>query len=161
MKLKILVAFTAIACSSLYAQTIEVKEAWARAIVQGQKSTGAFMKITAKDGARLVSVASPLAGVAQVHEMKLDGSIGITLNLSPCIPMDANNPADVKAAVLQDALLNTLFLDPLFKGSYPAQAMDSIRKYDPSFQPGSADMRFIADNKPDFLGINFYAPAFV
>jgi beta-glucosidase len=36
-----------------------------------------------------------------------------------------------------------------------------IRKYDPSFQPSAADMQFIAANKPDFLGINFYAPALV
>ena len=99
--------------------------------------------------------------IKMYHDMHLDGSIGITLNLSPCVPMNTNNPADVKATALQDALLNTLFLDALFKGSYPAQAMDSIQKYDPSFQPSAADMGFIAANKPDFLGVNFYAPAFV
>ncbi|MCU7549717.1 family 1 glycosylhydrolase [Chitinophagaceae bacterium LB-8] len=95
------------------------------------------------------------------HNLNLGGSIGITLNLSPCVPMDGNNPADVKATVLQDALLNRLFLDPLFKGTYPKQAMDSIRKYDPQFQPSEEEMNLIAANKPDFLGINFYAPAFV
>lgn len=94
------------------------------------------------------------------HEMKLNGSIGITLNLSPTLPMDATNPADVKATALQDQLLNTLFLDPLFKGSYPKQAMDSLQKYDPSFQPSATDLKFMTANKPDFLGINFYAPAF-
>jgi beta-glucosidase len=101
------------------------------------------------------------AVIKMYHDMKLDGSIGITLNLSPCVPMDANKANDVEAAALQDALLNTIFLDPLFKGSYPKQAMDSIQKYDPSFQPTATDMKFIAANKPDFLGINFYAPAFV
>ncbi len=101
------------------------------------------------------------AVIKMYHDMHLDGSVGITLNLSPCVPMDANNHADVKATVLQDALLNTLFLDPLFKGSYPKQALDSIQKYDPSFQPSTSDMQFIAANKPDFLGVNFYAPAFV
>ena len=30
---------------------IEVKDAWVRTSVQGQKATGAFMNITAKDGA--------------------------------------------------------------------------------------------------------------
>lgn len=99
--------------------------------------------------------------IKMYHDMKLNGSIGITLNLSPTIPMDANNHSDVTATALQDALLNTLFLDPLFKGTYPKQALDSIQKYDPSFQPSSADTKFIAANKPDFLGINFYAPAFV
>lgn len=99
--------------------------------------------------------------IKMYHDMKLNGRIGITLNLSPCVPMDRNNPKDVKATALQDALLNRFFLDPLLKGTYPKQAMDSIRKYDPSFRPSAADMSFLAANKPDFLGVNFYAPAFV
>jgi beta-glucosidase len=39
--------------------------------------------------------------------------------------------------------------------------MDSLAKYNPSFQPSTSDLAFIASNKPDFLGINFYAPAVV
>ncbi len=95
------------------------------------------------------------------HQLHLGGSIGITLNLSPSVPSDKNNPADVRAAALQDQLLNALFLNALYKGQYPAQALDSIQKYDPQFQPTEADMQLIAANKPDFLGVNFYAPAFV
>ncbi|MDQ3844672.1 MAG: family 1 glycosylhydrolase, partial [Bacteroidota bacterium] len=101
------------------------------------------------------------AAVTKLYrEMKLGGSIGITLNLSPTVPMDKANSKDVKAAALQDLLLNRLFLDPLYKGSYPKQALDSIQKYDPSFQSTAAEMKIIAANQPDFLGINFYAPAF-
>lgn len=100
------------------------------------------------------------AAVTKLYRgMKLGGSIGITLNLGPVLPYDAKNPADAKVVPLQDALLNRLFLDPLYKGSYPKQAMDSFRKYDPSFRATAADMQFIAANKPDFLGINYYAPA--
>jgi beta-glucosidase len=101
------------------------------------------------------------AAIKMYHDMKLNGSIGVTLNLSPCVPMNANNPDDVKVTSLQDELLNSLFLDALYKGKYPARAMDSLRKYDPSFQPTKEEMKQISDNKPDFLGINFYAPAFV
>ena len=75
MKLKALALIAALACGSLYAQNVEVKDAWVRTAVQGQKATGAFMKITAKDGAKLVSVASPAAAVAEVHEMKMDGDV--------------------------------------------------------------------------------------
>ena len=75
MKLKALALIAALACGSLYAQNVEVKDAWVRTAVQGQKATGAFMKITAKDGSKLVSVASPAAGVAEVHEMKMDGDV--------------------------------------------------------------------------------------
>lgn len=101
------------------------------------------------------------AVIKMYHNMNLGGLIGVTLNLSPCVPFDKNNPADVKAASLQDALLNALFLDPLYKQKYPAQALDSIQKYDSRFKPTETEMKLIADNKPDFLGVNFYAPAFV
>ena len=61
--------------TSLMAQSVDVKDAWVRATVQGQQATGAFMKLTAKDGAKLVSAASPVAGVTEVHEMKIEGDI--------------------------------------------------------------------------------------
>jgi len=57
------------------AQSVDVKEAWARATVAGQKATGAFMKLTAKADTKLVAVSSPAAGVAEVHEMKMDGNV--------------------------------------------------------------------------------------
>ena len=72
------VAFTAFLLSlsgHLYAQNVDVKDAWVRTSVQGQKATGAFMKITAKEGGTPVGVASPVAGVAEVHEMKMDGDV--------------------------------------------------------------------------------------
>ena len=75
MKLKALALIATLACANLYAQSVEVKDAWVRTSVQGQKATGAFMKITAKDGTKLVSVTSPAAGVSEVHEMKMDGDI--------------------------------------------------------------------------------------
>ncbi|MDP2255798.1 MAG: copper chaperone PCu(A)C [Polaromonas sp.] len=75
MKLKALTLIAALSCGSVYAQTVEVRDAWVRTTVPGQNATGAFMKITAKDGAKLVAVASPAAGVTEVHEMKMDGDI--------------------------------------------------------------------------------------
>src|SRR4030095_12546229 len=101
------------------------------------------------------------AVIKMYHEMKLGGSIGTTLNLSPCVPMNANNPDDVKVTSLQDELSISFFLDALYKGRYPIRALDSLKKYDPSFQPTAEEMKTIVTNKPDFLGINFYAPAFV
>lgn len=75
MKLKALAFIAALACGTVYAQTVEIKDAWVRTAVQGQKATGAFMKITARDGARLIAVTSPVAGVTEVHEMKMDGDV--------------------------------------------------------------------------------------
>ncbi|MBT3067743.1 copper chaperone PCu(A)C [Rhodoferax sp. U11-2br] len=78
MKLTSLMTAAALACVALSAlahETVEVQNAWARATVKGQMASGAFMTLTAKDGAKLVGAASPVAGVAQVHEMKMDGGV--------------------------------------------------------------------------------------
>lgn len=52
---------------------VDVKNAWVRATVPGQGGTGAFMALQAPMGARLVGAATPVAGVAEIHEMKMDG----------------------------------------------------------------------------------------
>ena len=75
MKLKPLIALAALLAGTAFAQTVSVTDAWARATVSGQKATGAFMKITAQDGARLVGVQSPVAGVTEIHEMKMDRDV--------------------------------------------------------------------------------------
>jgi len=61
--------------SGARAQAVDVQNAWARATVQGQKATGAFMTLKASTDAKLVSVSSPVAGVAEVHEMKMEGDV--------------------------------------------------------------------------------------
>jgi periplasmic copper chaperone A len=57
------------------AQTIAVSSAWARATVPGQHGTGAFMTLMAADGARLTGAASAVAGVVEIHEMKIEGNV--------------------------------------------------------------------------------------
>jgi periplasmic copper chaperone A len=54
---------------------VQVKDAWARPALQGQTATGAFMSLTSKDGARLIGAASPVAGVVEIHEMVMEGSV--------------------------------------------------------------------------------------
>jgi copper(I)-binding protein len=95
MKLKAIAAILALSCGSLYAQTVEVKDAWVRTSVQGQKSTGAFMKITAKDGAKLVAVSSPVAGVTEVHEMKMEGDI-MKMRAVPALDLPAGKTVELK-----------------------------------------------------------------
>ena len=68
-------ALTTLCAINASAQNVTVTDAWARATVQGQKATGAFMKITAKDSAKLVGVSSPVAGVVEIHEMKMDKDV--------------------------------------------------------------------------------------
>ena len=87
-------------------------------------------------------------------------SVGITLNPSSILPLDAENPADREAARIVDGLHNRIFLDPLVKGEYPADMLQLMSRF--------VDLSFIEDgdtaliNAPiDVLGVNFYQPAYV
>ena len=62
-----------------------VDHAWVRASVPGQQATGAFVRITAKEPMQLVGVSSPVAGVAEVHEMKMEGDV---MRMRPAGPVD-------------------------------------------------------------------------
>ena len=52
-----------------------VSDAWVRATVPHQQSTGAFMILTASSDSKLVAVASPVAKTVQVHEMTMNGDV--------------------------------------------------------------------------------------
>ncbi len=79
----------------VWAQGVEVKDAWARATVQGQMATGAFMKLTSKEGSRLVSASSPVAGVTEVHEMKMDNNI-MKMSAIPGLDLPAGKAVELK-----------------------------------------------------------------
>jgi copper(I)-binding protein len=54
---------------------VKVSDAWARGTVAQQMATGAFMKITTADRAKLVGAESPVAGVVEIHEMAMDNNV--------------------------------------------------------------------------------------
>jgi len=114
MKLKVFTASLLLACSALQAQTVEVKDAWARATVPGQKGTGAFMNITARNGARLVGVSTPVAGVAEVHEMKMEGDI-MKMRALPALDLPAGQTVQLKPGGYHLMLMD--LKQPLPKGS--------------------------------------------
>ena len=98
MKLKSLIsmaALVALFCGTAQAQTVEVKDAWVRTTVPGQRATGAFMKITAKEGTRLVGASTPAAGVAEVHEMKMDGDV-MKMRAVPTLELPAGKTVELK-----------------------------------------------------------------
>jgi copper(I)-binding protein len=90
-------ALATIALSPAFAQTasVKVEGAWARASVQGQKGTGAFMKLTAPEGAKLVAASSPAAGVAEVHEMKMEGDV-MKMRAVPVLELPAGKAVELK-----------------------------------------------------------------
>jgi copper(I)-binding protein len=95
IRLKVLAATLALASGSLWAQAVQVQDAWVRTTVQGQKGTGGFMKLTAKDGARLVGVTTPVAGVAEVHEMKMEGDV-MRMRAVPALELPAGQTVELK-----------------------------------------------------------------
>jgi copper(I)-binding protein len=56
-------------------QSVIVKDAWIRGMVQGQTATGAFMEITGKTSVRLIGVSTPLTKTAEVHNMILQNGV--------------------------------------------------------------------------------------
>lgn len=54
---------------------VQVDEPWVRATVAQQKVTGAFMRLTAPQDARLVSAQSPVAGRVEIHEMTMENNV--------------------------------------------------------------------------------------
>jgi hypothetical protein len=95
MKLKTIAALLALTAGFACAQTVEVKDAWVRAAVPGQSGTGAFMNITAKDGAKLVGASSPVAGVTEVHEMKMDNDV-MRMRAIPALDLPAGKTVALK-----------------------------------------------------------------
>ena len=95
MQLKFLAAVLALGGASLYAQTLDVKDAWVRSTVPGQQGTGAFMKLTSRDGATLVGVTTPVAGVAEVHEMKMEGDV-MKMRALPGLDLPAGKTVELK-----------------------------------------------------------------
>ena len=53
------------------------------------------MKITAQDGLQLVGVSSPVAGVGEVHEMKMEGDI-MKMRALPSLDLPAGKVVELK-----------------------------------------------------------------
>jgi hypothetical protein len=155
MKLKALTAILAVTCGTLYAQTVDVKEAWVRTSVQGQKATAAFMKITAKDGAKLVGASSPVAGVTEVHEMKMDGDImkmravpgGLDLPAGKTVELTPGGYhvmlMDLKAPLPKDS---TVPLTLVFKNAKGVQSKVELKVPVAAVAPGATPSK--ADDMP-------------
>ena len=79
--------------------------------------------------------------------------LGTVMSLQPVRPAQ-NLETNREAARIWDVAWNRAYLDPLFRGSYPATYLPLVEKL---IQAG--DMRQIRQ-KIDFLGVNYYAPMY-
>ena len=125
---------------------VQVDGAWARATVQGQRGTGAFMSLTAKDATRLVGVSSPVAGVAEVHEMKMEGDV-MKMRALPSLELPAGKKVefkpggyhvmlmDLKAPLAKDS---TIPLTLLFKDAKGVESKLELKLPVGTAAPGAA-----------------------
>lgn len=72
---KTTLAFSLMLFGATVLAEVTVKDSWVRGTTPAQKATGAFMEITSSDAASLLSAASPLAGVVEVHSMKMEDGV--------------------------------------------------------------------------------------
>ena len=119
MKFKPMMTAAALAALTLSAvaagEAVEVQNAWVRATVKGQMATGAFMTLTAKDGARLVGVTSPVAGVGQVHEMKMEDGVMKMAEVKGGLELPAGKAVELKPGGYHVMLMD--LKEPLMKDS--------------------------------------------
>jgi beta-glucosidase len=111
----------------------------------------------------------PEAGLAAGHHLLLahglatralreaDSSLqlGITLNLTVPDPVDPTNEGDLDAARRIDGQFNRFFLDPIFRGQYPADVLEDVAQFgfDKYVQPGDLE---VISTPIDALGVNYY-----
>jgi beta-glucosidase len=99
--------------------------------------------------------------VRALRERNASLDLGITLNLTVADPADPAQPADRDAARRIDGQFNRWFLDPVFRGAYPADIVEDIRavdsdavaRFERAVQPGDLDT---ISTPIDTLGVNYY-----
>jgi len=135
---------------------ITLNEPWVAAFVghlEGRHAPG----IT-DEGSALLAVHHLLLAHARamecIRQLAPGANAGITLNLSDVLSA-TDSLADKAAADRVDLFENRIFLSPLLRGAYPADAYE--------FWSGVTDFGFVRDgdlaaiSRPiDFLGVNFY-----
>jgi len=84
-----------LAMAQVAAAQVAVTDAWVRGTVAGQTTTGAFMQLKAAADATLVSAASPVASIVEIHEMKMDGGM-MKMNAVDRLPLPAGKTVDLK-----------------------------------------------------------------
>jgi len=95
-----------------------------------------------------------LAHAEAMDRMRARGqqNLGIVLNHEDIHPADAS-PEAAAAAAREDATYNRWFLEGIFRGSYPAEALEGLGAHMPA--GWEADMGRISQ-KLDWIGTNYY-----
>ncbi|MGE5136448.1 MAG: GH1 family beta-glucosidase [Gemmatimonadota bacterium] len=135
---------------------ITLNEPWVSAFaghLQGRHAPGLADLGTALRAAHHLLLGHGLA-VQALRAGPGGGRVGITLNLSDVTPA-SDDPADVAAAARMDGQANRWFLDPVLRGSYPADLLEWYAERADLAALDAGDLA-VAAQPLDFLGVNFY-----
>jgi hypothetical protein len=91
----LLLAALAAAVALPAAAQVVVANPWVRGTVAGQKATGAFMELKSASDATLVSAASPVAKIVELHEMKMDAGV-MKMKAVDKLPLPAGKTVELK-----------------------------------------------------------------
>jgi len=83
--------------------------------------------------------------------------LGVVLNHTPAFPAQATE-ADRRAARIDDGLNVRWYMDPIFRGQYPADVIEHLGEDAPTVT--AQDLALI-QQPLDFLGVNFYTRSFI
>jgi len=104
MQRTLIASLFVLAATSALAQ-VTVKDPWVRATVPHQTATGAFMQLSSPADAKLVSASSPVAGVTELHEMKMEKDV-MKMRPVPGIAIPAGKGAELKPGGYHVMLMN-------------------------------------------------------
>ena len=85
----------ALALSSHAFADVSAEGIWVRGTVAKQTATGAFMTLKTAKATQLISAASPVAEVVEVHEMVMDGNM-MKMRALAKLDIPANTPVELK-----------------------------------------------------------------
>lgn len=86
----LLLAAAAVAHADV-AAPVSVQGAWARPIVKGQDSTGAYMTLTAREPLTLLGADTPAAAIVEIHEMRMVGDV-MKMRAAETLPLVPGQP---------------------------------------------------------------------
>jgi copper(I)-binding protein len=115
MRINQLITCLALVTTSAWSQTVTVTDPWVRATVPGQKATGAFMKLSSTQAMRLVSAQSNVAGVVEIHEMKMTDNVMRMSALPQGLPLPAGQMVELRPGGYHIMLMD-------LKSDLPAQS---------------------------------------
>jgi beta-glucosidase len=135
---------------------ITLNEPWCAAYLgygTGVHAPGARSMHAAVTAAHHLLLAHGLA-VPRIRTLaRPDAQVGITLNLTPVYAADGRDET-LHAQQQADRFHNRWFLDPIFRGRYPAGLFEGLGVPSPAIERG--DLAAIAA-PIDFLGVNYYS----